>query len=165
MKTLAPLFAAALLIPLTGCGSSPAAPSVTTPTTTTTPPPPSTVSLTGTWTGSGRDAQGAETFRLTMTQTGDNISGAAVLDSTNPTDGSCGSCHKQKTGTLAGTLSGGALTLTLTFPAGGTDITPLCGVTMTATTSDVAAGRIAAAYTGNETCEGPITDGTLVVVR
>jgi hypothetical protein len=57
------------------------------------------------------------------------------------------------------------LTLTLDFPAGGTDITPLCGITMTATTTDVAAGRIAAAYTGTTTCEGPITDGTLVVMR
>ena len=164
MKTLAPLLVAALLIPLNGCGSSPTAPTVTPPATTTTAPPP-TASLTGTWTGSGKDAQGAETFRLSVTQTGDTISGAAVLDSSNPADGSCGSCHKQKTGTLTGTLSGGALTMTLNFPSGGTDITPLCAITMTATTTDVAAGRIAAAYTGNESCEGPISDGTLVVVR
>ena len=87
------------------------------------------------------------------------------MNSANPTDGSCGSCHKQKNGTVSGTLSGGALTLTLDFPSGGTDITPLCGLTMNATTSDIASGRIASAYTGTTTCEGAITDGALVVVR
>jgi hypothetical protein len=166
VKTLARLFVAALLIPLAGCGSPaapyPAAPTTTTTTTTTTL---SAANLTGTWTGTGKDAQGPETFRWTVTQTGDRISGAVVLDPADPADGSCGSCHKQKTGTLAGTLSGGALTLTLDFPAGGTDITPLCGITMTANTNAVAAGRIAATYTGATTCEGPITDGTLLVMR
>ena len=61
--------------------------------------------------------------------------------------------------------SAGALTLTLDFPTGGGDITPLCGITMHAVTSDIAAGRIAAAYTGTTTCEGAITDGTLTVTR
>jgi hypothetical protein len=36
---------------------------------------------------------------------------------------------------------------------------------MHAVTSDIAAGRIAAAYTGTTTCEGAITDGTLTVTR
>jgi len=167
VRLLAPLFAAALLIAATGCGSSPVAPNTATPTapTATTTPTPSTANLAGTWTGTGTDAQGPETFRWTVTQTGDSISGAVVLEPTDPGDGSCGSCHKQKTGTLAGTLSGGALTLTLDFPAGGKDLTPLCGITMTATTTDIAAGRIAAAYAGTTTCEGPITDGRLVVIR
>ena len=88
-----------------------------------------------------------------------------MLDSADRNDGSCGSCHKQKTGTLSGTLSNGALTLTLDFPEGGTDITPLCGIIMHVATSDMAAGRIAAAYTGTTTCEGPITDGKLTVTR
>jgi hypothetical protein len=100
-----------------------------------------------------------------VTQIGDRLSGSVVMDSADRTDGSCGSCHKQKTGTLDGTLSGGALTLTLDFPAGGADITPLCGITISAITTDVAAGRIAAAYTGTTTCEGPITGGTLAVMR
>jgi hypothetical protein len=100
-----------------------------------------------------------------VTQTGTLITGTAVMNSANPTDGSCGSCHKQKNGTVVGTLSGGALTLTLDFPSGGNDVTPLCGLTLTATTSDIAAGRIAAAYTGTTTCEGAITDGALVVSR
>jgi hypothetical protein len=154
-----------LLLPLACCGSSASAPA--SPTTASPAPGPgsSAANLTGTWTGTGGDAQGAETFIWSITQTGDRISGAAVLDSANRNDGSCGSCHKQKTGTLAGTLSGGALTLTLDFPAGGDDITPLCGITMHASSSDITAGRIAAAYTGTTTCEGAITDGTLTVSR
>ena len=156
MSFLAPLVGAALLIPLAGC-ASPAAP---TPKASGSP-----ANLAGEWTGTGKDAQGPETFRWTVTQTGDRISGAVVLEPADPADGSCGSCHKQKTGTLAGTLSGGTLTLTLDFPAGGTDVTPLCGITMHATTSDIAAGRVAATYTGTTTCEGPITDGALTVTR
>ena len=167
VKVLAPLIAAALLTTLAGCGSSTSIPSAptTATTTTTTIPAFSSTNLAGTWTGTGNDAQGAETFVWTVTQIGDRLSGRVVLDSANRTDGSCGSCHKQKTGTLAGSLSNGALSLTLDFPSGGSDITPLCGLTMNATTSDVAAGRVAAAYTGTTTCEGPITDGTLVVMR
>jgi hypothetical protein len=164
MKTLAPLIVAALLLPLAGCGSSPAAPAATA-TAPVSSTPPSAANLTGTWTGTGTDAQGPETFQWTVTQVGDRITGSVVLDSANPTDGSCGSCHKQKHGTLDGTLSNGALALTLDFPQGGSDITPLCGITMHATTSDVASGRIAASYTGTTTCEGAITDGKLTVTR
>jgi hypothetical protein len=160
VKTLAPLILAALVVTATGCGSSPAAPNTGTTTTT-----PSTANLTGTWTGTGKDAQGAETFRWTVTQTGSQLTGQVALSPVDPNDGSCGSCHKQKNGTLTGTISGGAVTLTLDFPSGGTDITPLCGITMNASTSDVASGRIAAAYTGTTTCEGLITDGTFTVTR
>ena len=155
MRAIAPLFAAALLVTLTGCGSSPAVPTASSP----------AANLTGTWTGTGTDAQGPETFTWTVTQIGDRLTGSVALDPADPSDGSCGSCHKRKTGTLAGTMSAGALTLTLDFPAGGTDLTPLCGITMHATTADITAGRIAASYTGTTTCEGPITDGTLTVTR
>ena len=164
MKTPAALIAAAMLLPLAGCGSpasTPAAPSATAATTTTA----AASNLTGTWRGTGTDAQGAETFQWTVTQTGDRLTGTAVMDSANRNDGSCGSCHKQKSGTLAGTLSNGALALTLDFPEGGADITPLCGITMRATTTDITAGRINAAYTGTTTCEGPISDGTLTMQR
>ena len=159
MKIVVPLTVAVLCIPLAGCGSPAAAP--TSPNTTTLP----ATNLAGTWSGTGTDAQGAETFVWTVTQTGDRLTGTAVLDSANRTDGSCGSCHKQKTGTLNGTLSSGALSLTLDFPEGGTDVTPLCGITMHASTTDVASGRITAKYTGTTTCEGPISDGTLTVTR
>ena len=164
VKISIPLLAAAILI-IAGCNPSTSSPSAPTVTTTTTVPGVTSANLTGTWKGTGNDAQGAETFSWTMTQNGDQLSGAAVLNSANPDDGSCGSCHKQKNGTLSGTLSNGALTLTLDFPEGGTDITPLCGITMHATSRDIAAGRIAASYTGTTTCEGPISDGTLTVTR
>src|SRR4051794_6091539 len=109
MKTL---LAAALLLPLAACGSSPAAPVSALPVVIA----PAAGNLTGTWTGTGTDAQGAETFKWVLTQDGDRLTGSAVLDSANPTDGSCGSCHKQKHGTLSGTLSNGGLALTLDFP-------------------------------------------------
>lgn len=153
MKTPTVLFAGALLLAITGCSSSPAAPN------------PATLNISGLWSGTGTDAQGPETFRWTLTQTGTTLTGTAIMNPANAADGSCGSCHKQKTGTVTGTISGTALTLTLDFPRGGSDLTPLCGITMNASTSDVAAGRIAGAYTGTTTCEGPITDGTLVVTR
>jgi hypothetical protein len=161
MKTETVRLIAALCVTLAsiGCGSPAAGPSSPTGTTS------AATNLTGTWTGTGNDAQGAETFQWTVTQTGDRISGTAVLDSANRNDGSCGSCHKQKSGTLSGTLANGALTLTLDFPEGGSDITPLCGITMHATASDIAAGRINGTYTGTTTCEGPISDGTLTVSR
>lgn len=152
-----PLIAAALCVPLTGCGASPAVPTGASASTA--------ANLTGTWLGTGTDAQGPETFKWSVIQTGDRLTGSVVLDPADPNDGSCGSCHKKKSGTLTGTISSGALTITLDFPEGGADLTPLCGITMHATTSDVAAGRIAASYTGTTTCEGPITDGTLTVTR
>jgi hypothetical protein len=161
VQTCARFIGAALVVSCPACGASPAAPVSVPPAAAGT----SATNIAGTWTGTGTDAQGAETFVWTVTQTGERISGSVVLDSANRDDGSCGSCHKQKNGTLSGTLSGGALTLTLDFPEGGSDITPLCGITMHASTSDVAAGRIAARYTGTTTCEGAITDGTLTVGR
>jgi hypothetical protein len=161
MKGLGPLLAATLGI-VAGCGSPASAPS--SPTGMAAPAVPVTT-VAGTWIGTGSDAQGSETFSWTITQTGTSLTGTAVLDSANRNDGSCGSCHKQKSGTLSGTLSNGALTLTLDFPEGGTDITPLCGITMHATATDIAAGRINATYTGTTTCEGPINDGTLTVTR
>jgi hypothetical protein len=165
MRLLAPLFAAAMLIPLAGCGSPMAAPPAAPTPTPLASPAPTSANLSGTWTGTGTDAQGAETFSWSVTQTGDRLSGSVVLDSANRTDGSCGSCHKQKAGSLVGTFSGGALSLTLDFPEGGSDITPLCGITMHASTTDVTANRITATYTGTTTCEGPINDGTFSVKR
>jgi hypothetical protein len=151
------------LLPALGCGSSPA------PTSPSSAPPAlmtlSGTNLSGAWNGSGTDAQGPETFTWSLTQTGQAISGTSILEPADPADGTCGSCHKQKVGTVSGAITGTTLTLTLAFPAGGADLTPLCGITMTATTSDVTRDRIAAAYTGTTTCEGPIRDGSLVMVR
>jgi hypothetical protein len=143
---------------VSGCGASPAAPARTSPGS-------ATADLTGTWNGTGSDPQGPVTLTWTLTQAGTTLSGVARMEPANTTDGSCGSCHKLKAGTLSGTMVGTALTLTLDFPAGGGDLTPLCGITLTATTSDVTSGRIASAYTGTTTCEGPISGGALVMTR
>src|SRR3954462_3170342 len=153
MGTRSSVLAAVLALPLAACGASSAAPTAPTPASSAATP---ASNLTGSWTGTGTDAQGPETVRWTVTQTGDRSPGSVILEPADPADGTCGSCHKKKAGTLTGTLSGGALTLTLEFPEGGADITPLCGITMHAATTDVSAGRIAAAYTGTTTCEGPI---------
>jgi hypothetical protein len=149
---------------VSGCGGSPAAPGATPPVAT---PPSGSVfaDLSGAWIGTGTDPQGPETLKWTLTQAGASLSGTARLDPADATDGTCGSCHKQKTGTVSGSMEGSVLKLTLDFPAGGNDLTPLCGITITATTSDVATGRIAAAYTGTTTCEGPIAGGSLVMTR
>jgi hypothetical protein len=151
---------AALSLLDAGCGAAPAAPAPPAATAA-----PAALDISGTWSGTGTDAQGGETFRWSVMQSGNRISGNVALAPADPNDGTCGSCHKQKSGTLSGMLNDGTLTLTLDFPSGGSDITPLCGITMTATTSDIAAGRISASYTGTTTCEGPISDGKLTVSR
>ncbi len=155
VKTPALLAATAIVIALAACSrTSPAAPSG-----------PAAIDLNGVWTGSGTDAQGPMTFKWTLAQNGGAISGQATMDPADPNDGSCGSCHKQKAGTVAGTIAGGALTLTLDFPEGGAYLTPLCGLKLMATSTDFAARRIAATYTGTTTCEGPIANGTLNMAR
>jgi hypothetical protein len=158
VKALASLLAVGLLVVLSAC-ASPRAPSVTAPTGD----PPS--DLRGGWTGSGTDPQGPVVFRWSLTQTGTTLNGVVMMDPVDPSDGSCGSCHKQKAGTVSGTINGTALTLTLDFPEGGADVTPLCGLRLTATANDVTPRRIAASYTGTTTCEGPIAGGALVMTR
>ncbi len=166
VNSVLPLIVSTLVVlPALGCGSSPSPTSPSAVPAPTAPPSGAPLNLSGTWNGSGTDAQGPETFTWSLTQTDQAISGTSVLEPADRTDGTCGSCHKQKVGTVSGSIAGTTLTLTLAFPAGGGDLTPLCGITMTATTSDVTQGRIAAAYAGTTTCEGPITDGALVMVR
>jgi hypothetical protein len=104
------------------------------------------------------------TWRLA--QSGAALSGTADLAPLNAADGSCGSCHKYKTGTISGSLSGAALTLRLVFPAGGDGVpTPMCTITFDAAASGVDGSRISATYTGDDSCEGPITGGTFVMTR
>ena len=92
--------------------------------------------------------------------------GKADLAPLNAADGSCGSCHKFKTGTVSGLLSGTALTMKLVFPSGGDGVpTPMCTITFEAAASAVDGSRIAATYTGDDSCEGPFTGGTFVMSR
>ncbi len=101
----------------------------------------------------------------TLTQNGAAVSGTADLAPLNAADGSCASCHKFKTGTIAGSLSGSQLTMRLTFPSGGDGVpTPMCTITFDAA-AIVDGNRISAAYTGDDSCEGPFSGGSFVMSR
>ena len=149
--------ATALLVLATSCGGSPAA-------SIAAPSPP--VSLAGTWNGTGVDSQGATIVTWALTQTSTGASGTVKTEAVDPTDGSCNSCHRNKTGTLSATMSGTTLTLAMFFAAGGADDpTPACTATLTGTALRVAADTLTAAYSGADSCEGPFMNGTLVMAR
>ena len=102
---------------------------------------------------------------LTLAQSGDALSGTAMTRGVEPGGTTCASCHKVKDGTLTGTLSGTALTLKMMFPTGGDVPTPICSVTIDAAASNVTGGRMAATYTGEDSCEGPFTGGSFTMDR
>jgi hypothetical protein len=143
-----------------GCGGSPVAPDA--PPRLSVPPP---LNLTGTWTGRGSDSQGAHIITLTLAQTGDSVSGRAITRAVDPADGTCASCYKNKDGRFSGIVSDTALTLKMLFPTGGDVPTPICSVTIDATASGITSGRIAATYSGEDSCEGPFTDGSFTIDR
>ena len=145
-------------------GSTPPPASPATPSTPATPDTSTT--LAGAWTGTGSDPQGAEKMTWSLTQTANAISGKADLSALNAADGSCASCHKAKSGTITGTVSGSAIALRLVFPAGGDGVpTPECTITFDANASMASHDRIEATYTGTDTCEGPIAGGTFTMTR
>ncbi len=145
-----------------GCRASPAAPGAV----AVTPPAARSTDLSGAWSGTGSDNQGDETVSLTITQTGATVSGTAVTRAVNPADGSCASCHKNKVGTLTGTISGTDISLNLSFPSGSEAApTPMCSVTIAVAASVPSSDRITGAYTGADSCEGPFTGGTVTVTR
>src|SRR6185295_7248420 len=107
------------------------------------PAAPPSLGLTGAWTGTGTDPQGAERMSWTLTQTGAALSGIADLAPLDAADGSCASCHKFKAGTVTGTLSGTTLKMTLVFPSGGDGVpTPMCTITFDAAAAGVDGNRI-----------------------
>ena len=123
-------------------------------------------SLTGAWTGTANDSQGTTVVSWSLTQSGASVSGTVSTRSTNPTDGSCNSCHRNKSGSVAGTVSGASFTMTMTFAAGASgDPTPACSATMTGTASAVSTGMISGGYAGSDTCEGEFKNGTLTMAR
>jgi len=142
----------------------PSSPTPTPAPTSTTPAPPN-AGLTGAWSGTGTDPQGAERMSWSLTQNGTAVSGSADLAPLNAADGSCASCHKLKAGTISGSVSGSTLTMRLTFPSGGDGVpTPMCTITFDASAT-VDGSRISATYTGDDTFEGPFTGGTFTMVR
>jgi hypothetical protein len=163
-RPLAAVAAAALASTIACSGSTPPPASPATPSTALTPDTSTT--LTGAWAGTGSDPQGPEKMTWSLTQTANAITGTADLSAVNAADGSCASCHKAKTGTIAGTVAGSTIAMRLVFPAGGDGVpTPECTITFDATASMASHDRIEATYTGADTCEGPITGGTFTMTR
>jgi hypothetical protein len=160
---------AALLVVLTAalaavsamaCGGSSAAP------TTPTVGAESAASLAGNWTGTGADSQGGTVVTFALTQAGTSVSGTVKTQAVNPSDGSCSSCHRNKTGTFTGTVSGATTTWTMFFAAGANgDPTPACMATLTGATTTVAAASLTATYSGSDSCEGAFTNGTFSMTR
>jgi hypothetical protein len=152
------------------CGSTVSAPTPTTPTPAPSAPAPpaggASVNLAGGWRGTGSDVQGPEQLALTIAQSGSTLSGSADMKPSNAADGSCASCHKFKTGTVSGSVNGTMLAMRLVFPAGGDGVpTPMCTITFEVTAAGVTGDRIAAAYSGDDSCEGSFTDGALTIAR
>lgn len=131
---------------------------------TPTTPSPAGINVSGTWNGTGSDSFSPELVTWVLTQSGTAVSGTAELKAVDPSDGTCGSCHKVKTGTLTGTLSGNTLTVSMKFPAGGDVPAPICVADLSATAT-VADRRIAATYTGTDTCEGVYSNGAIELTR
>jgi hypothetical protein len=123
-----------------------------------------TINLSGTWSGTGSDSFSPELVTWVLSQAGNAVSGTAELKAVNPSDGTCGSCHKVKTGTLTGTLSGSTLTVSMKFPAGGDVPAPICVAELSAT-AIFADRRITATYTGTDTCEGVYSNGAMELTR
>lgn len=156
------VLAAALVLTHSACGGSPAGPATTPPAAS---PPAAPVGVAGTWSGTGVDSQGATTVSWTLTQTGAEVSGTVKTQAIDPSDGSCNSCHRNKSGTFSGTLADGRLTMTMFFAAGiDGDPTPACSATLTGAASNIT-GELLATYAGADTCEGPFTNGTLAMTR
>jgi hypothetical protein len=151
------MFGAVWIASALACGSS--APAPTSPTA-------SSLNIAGAWNGTGTDPQGAEKMSWMVAQNGSALSGTADLAPLNAADGACASCHKFKTGTISGSLSGTSLAMRIVFPAGGDGVpTPMCTITFDASATGVNGSRIDAAYTGDDSCEGPFVGGTFVMTR
>lgn len=128
-------------------------------------PPVEVLNLAGTWTGTGSDELGAETFSWVLSQSGNTLSGTTRMRPLSETDGSCASCHKVKDGTVAGSVSGSAVTLRLSFALGGTQPTPTCLVTMDISASGVTSASLSSAYDGSDSCEPAVRFGTITMTR
>lgn len=128
------------------------------------------INLAGTWSGTGSDhwvnrnvADGMR-VRWDLTQSGSTVGGTvASTNLTASNDGSCSGCHRTKGGTVSGTVSGDSLTLTMTFPGNVGEITPHCSNSFSGSATSITADALTLAYTGTDSCEGPFTNGSLVM--
>ena len=148
---------------LDACSSSR---SSTTPSpVTTVRPVPEDLNLAGTWTGTGSDELGPETFTWVLAQSGNTLSGSVRMRPLSETDGSCTSCHKVKDGTISGSISGSAVTLRMSFALGGTQPTPTCLVTMDISASGVTSTHLSSTYNGRDSCEPAVGLGTITMTQ
>ncbi|MBI2318736.1 MAG: hypothetical protein HYY28_14540 [Betaproteobacteria bacterium] len=136
------------------------------------PAAPAPLSMVGAWSGTGVDsnantgANGTTIVTWTLAQTDARVSGTVNTRSVDPVGTTCNSCHRNKTGTLSGTVTGTAMTFTISFPPGvAGDPTPLCTATITGTVSGITQSSFTASYSGDDSCEGPLLDGTLTMAR
>src|SRR5205823_4823273 len=123
------------------------------------------VNLAGTWTGTGSDGLGPETFRWVLTQSGDLLSGSVRMRPLSETDGSCASCHKVKDGSVSGSATGTAVTLRMSFALGGSQPTPTCLVIMDVSASGVTSTSLSSSYNGSDTCEPAVALGSITMTR
>jgi hypothetical protein len=162
IKRSAPAFVALVAL---SCGGSPAAPTAQ-PVVDPLPGSAASFAFTGTWSGTATDSQGTTTVTWTLAQTGDTISGTVKTQAVDPADGSCNSCHRNKSGTVSGTISGRTASLRMFFAAGADgDPTPICSQTLDGTASSAADGRLTGTYSGADTCEGQLANGALALAR
>jgi hypothetical protein len=147
------------------CGSSPMKTSPTPAAPVSPTAPAASLNLAGSWTGTSTDSQGITVVNVTIAQTGDAVSGTVTTRAPDPTDGSCNACHRNKSGTFTGSLSGSTLTMTMAFAAGvDGDPTPICSATMTGSAA-AATGELNGTYTGSDTCEGSFLNGRIAMAR
>jgi hypothetical protein len=138
--------------------------SIAAPSAPPTSSPPS-LDLTGTWTGSGSDGLGPETFTWVLAQSGAALTGSVSMRPLSLTDGSCGSCHKVKDGSISGMVSGTTVTLRMSFALGGSQPTPTCLVIMDVAASGVSSTSLSSSYNGSDSCEPAVALGSIMMTR
>jgi hypothetical protein len=166
MKPVPKIITVAALAALASCGGGMPAPNST---SNGASGPPPTFEGTGVDknpnTGSSGTGTGTTVVTFTMMQSGAMVTGTVTTQSTDA-PGTCASCHRSRTGTLSGAISGGTLTWTATFPADAAhDPTPICTATLSGTIPDIAADSVSGTYSGSDSCEGQYTNGSLAMAR
>jgi len=156
-----------MLLTLACGGGRAPAPSMTAPTPPPAVPPPApNAALAGSWLGRATDSQGDTDVSWSLTQTGDTVTGTVTTQAVNRDDGSCNSCHRNKSGSVSGVMSGTTLTLTMFFAAGvDGDPTPACSATVTGTATVADERTLRGVYSGADTCEGAFANGSLAMAR
>lgn len=121
------------------------------------PPAAPSVNLAGSWRGSALDSSGQGSLTAQLTQSGSNVSGTIVT--------TVAGTSIAGRGTVAGTLTGSTIRMTIAIPAGGFDA-PFgsCTASMTGD-GEASASSIRVTYSGNNSCAGPVTDGHLILSK